>query len=132
MLNTTTLNLQTKKFALVILNQLLASKSKNTSVDKIIERTIKIMENTRTKTRKLTLDEYIDLLYILKKNLWSIEAKIDAKKESMQKIDSSSAFYSTNKSMHDLLVNDATKISSAISTIEENSLSLWADKESGQ
>ena len=90
------------------------------------------MENTRTKTRKLTLDEYIDLLYILKKNLWSIEAKIDAKKESMQKIDSSSAFYSTNKSMHDLLVNDATKISSAISTIEENSLSLWSDKESGQ
>jgi len=90
------------------------------------------MENTRTITRKLTLDEYVNLLYVLKKSLWAIEARIDEKKESMQKIDSSSAFYSTNKSMHDLLVNDATKISSAISTIEENSLSLWADKESGQ
>ena len=90
------------------------------------------MENTRTKTRKLTLDEYIDLLYVLKKSLWSIEARIDAKKESMQKNDPSSAFYDTYKCLHDHLVNDANKLNTTISTIEENSLSLWSDKESGQ
>ena len=90
------------------------------------------MENTRTKTRKLTLDEYIDLLYILKKNLWSIEAKIDEKKESMEKRPIHVSLHGIHKHMHDLLVDEATKISSAISTIEENSLSLWSDEESGQ
>lgn len=89
------------------------------------------MENTRTKTRKLTLDEYLDILYILKKNLWSIEAKIDEKKEKMQKTDYA-PLHGIHKHSHDSLVNEANKISTAISTIEENSLSLWSDKESGQ
>jgi len=89
------------------------------------------MDNTRTITRKLTLDEYVDLLYILKKHLWSIEAKIDEKKERYEKADYA-PLREMHKGMHDSLVNEANKISSAISTIEENSLSLWSDEESGQ
>ena len=89
------------------------------------------MDNTRTITRKLTLDEYIDLLYVLKKSLWSIEARIDEKKENMEKTDYA-PLYGIHKDTHDSLVNEANKISTTISTIEENSLSLWAEKESGQ
>jgi len=89
------------------------------------------MENTRTITRKLTLDEYTDLVLILNKSLWSIQTRIDEKKESMEKAESRMLF-NVDKSTHDLLVNEANKISTTISTIEENSLSLWSDKESGQ
>ncbi len=89
------------------------------------------MDNTRTITRKLTLDEYVDLLYVLKKSLWSIEAKIDEKKERYEKADYA-PLRAIHKDTHDSLVNEANKISTAISTIEENSLSLWSDEESGQ
>ena len=89
------------------------------------------MENTRTKTRKLTLDEYTDLVLMLNKSLWSIQRRIDEKKESMGKAESRMLF-NMDKSTHDLLVNDASKFETLISTIEENSLSLWSDKESGQ
>ena len=43
------------------------------------------MDSTRTETRKLTLGEYVDLIYILKKHLWSIEVKIDEAKEKYEK-----------------------------------------------
>ena len=89
------------------------------------------MDNTRTITRKLTLDEYVNLLYVLKKSLWAIEARIDEKKESMQKTDYA-PLREIHKGTHDSLVNEANKISTTISTIEENSLSLWSDKEGGQ
>lgn len=89
------------------------------------------MENTRTITRKLTLDEYVDLLYVLKKSLWAIEVKIDEKKERYEKTDYA-PLREIHKGTHDSLVNEANKISTTISTIEENSLSLWSDKESGQ
>ena len=89
------------------------------------------MENTRSKTRKLTLGEFTDLVLILNKSLWSIQTRIDEKKESMEKAESRMLF-NVDKSTHDLLVNEANKISTTISTIEENSLSLWSDKESGQ
>ena len=89
------------------------------------------MENTRAITRKLTLGEYVDLLYVLKKSLWSIEVRIDEKKESMEKAESRMLF-NVDKSKHDLLVNEASKLETIISTIEENSLSLWSDEESGQ
>jgi hypothetical protein len=89
------------------------------------------MENTRTKTRKLTLGEYTDLVLILNKSLWSIQTRIDEKKESMEKAESRMLF-NVDKSTHDLLANEASKLETMISTIEENSLSLWATKESGQ
>ena len=89
------------------------------------------MDNTRTIHRKLTLDEYVDLLYVLKKSLWAIEVKIDEKKERYEKTDYA-PLREIHKGTHDSLVNEANKISSAISTIEENSLSLWSDEESGQ
>jgi hypothetical protein len=89
------------------------------------------MENTRTKTRKLTLGEYTDLVLILNKSLWSIQTRIDEKKESMEKAESRMLF-NVDKSTHDLLTNEASKLETMISTIEENSLSLWATKESGQ
>ena len=89
------------------------------------------MDNTRTETRKLTLDEYVDLIYILKKHLWSIEVKIDETKEKYEKADYA-PLRETHKGMHDSLVDQANSISTTISTIEENSLSLWSDKESGQ
>ena len=89
------------------------------------------MENTRAITRKLTLGEYVDLLYVLKKSLWSIEVRIDEKKESMGKAESRMLF-NMDKSTHDLLANEASKLETIISTIEENSLSLWSDEESGQ
>jgi|TARA_B110000196_G_scaffold259795_1_gene230872 hypothetical protein len=89
------------------------------------------MENTRSKTRKLTLGEFTDLVLILNKSLWSIQTRIDEKKESMEKAESRMLF-NVDKSTHDLLVNEASKLETIISTIEENSLSLWAKKESGQ
>jgi|TARA_R110000803_G_scaffold116106_1_gene184716 hypothetical protein len=89
------------------------------------------MENTRAITRKLTLGEYVDLLYVLKKSLWSIEVRIDEKKESMQKTEYA-PLLGIYKHTHDLLVDEAKQLSSSISTIEENSLSLWSDEESGQ
>jgi hypothetical protein len=73
----------------------------------------------------------IDLVLILKKSLWSIEAKKKKKKESMEKAESRMLF-NVDKSKHDLLVNEASKLETIISTIEENSLSLWSDEESGQ
>ena len=89
------------------------------------------MENTRAITRKLTLGEYVDLLYVLKKSLWSIEVRIDEKKESMQKTEYA-PLLGIYKHTHDLLVDEAKQLSSSILTIEENSLSLWSDEESGQ
>ena len=89
------------------------------------------MENTRAITRKLTLGEYVDLLYVLKKSLWSIEVRIDERKESMQKTEYA-PLLGIYKHTHDLLVDEAKQLSSSISTIEENSLSLWSDEESGQ
>lgn len=89
------------------------------------------MENTRAITRKLTLGEYVNLLYALKKSLWSIEVRIDEKKESMQKTEYA-PLLGIYKHTHDLLVDEAKQLSSSISTIEENSLSLWSDEESGQ
>jgi hypothetical protein len=89
------------------------------------------MENTRAITRKLTLGEYVNLLYALKKSLWSIEVRIDEKKESMQKTEYA-PLLGIYKRTHDLLVDEAKQLSSSISTIEENSLSLWSDEESGQ
>tara|TARA_B100001175_G_scaffold257156_1_gene225395 strand:+ start:602 stop:871 length:270 start_codon:yes stop_codon:yes gene_type:complete len=89
------------------------------------------MDSTRTETRKLTLDEYTDLVLMLNKSLWSIQRRIDEKKESMEKAESRMLF-NMDKNTHDLLVKDASKFETLISTIEENSLSLWSDKESGQ
>ena len=89
------------------------------------------MENTRSKTRKLTLGEFTDLVLILNKSLWSIQTRIDEKKESMEKAESRMLF-NVDKSTHDLLANEASKLETMISTIEENSLSLWATKESGR
>jgi hypothetical protein len=89
------------------------------------------MENTLKETRKLTLDEYTDLVLMLNKSLWSIQRRIDEKKESMEKAESRMLF-NMDKNTHDLLVKDASKFETLISTIEENSLSLWSDKESGQ
>ncbi len=89
------------------------------------------MENTLKETRKLTLDEYTDLVLMLNKSLWSIQRRIDEKKESMGKAESRMLF-NMDKNTHDLLVKDASKFETLISTIEENSLSLWSDEESGQ
>lgn len=92
------------------------------------------MENTRTETRKLTLDEYVDVLQALKKSLWSIQFRIDEKKEIMQKNDPAvcgdhyADLYKMHKCTHDLLVSEAEKLTSTISIVEENSLSLWSDK----
>lgn len=85
------------------------------------------MENTLKETRKLTLDEYTDLVLMLNKSLWSIQRRIDEKKESMEKAESRMLF-NMDKNTHDLLVKDASKFETLISTIEENSLSLWSDK----
>ena len=85
------------------------------------------MENTLTETRKLTLDEYGDLVLLLNKSLWSMQRIIDEKKESMEKAESRMLF-NMDKNTHDLLVKDASKLEALISTIEENSLSLWSDK----
>ena len=88
--------------------------------------------------RKLTLREYGDVLNALRDGLFSIQIRIDEKKESMQKNDPTvygddyAEIYHLYKCRHDSLVNDAYKLKRAISTIEENSLSLWSDKESGQ
>ena len=53
------------------------------------------------------------------------------KKESMQKTEYA-PLLGIYKHTHDLLVEEAKQLSSSISTIEENSLSLWSDEESGQ
>lgn len=93
------------------------------------------MKNTRSKTRKLTLDEYTDLVLMLNKSLWSIQGRIDEKKESMETAGSryyniiwGNMLFNMDKKTHDLLVKDASKLEALISTIEENSISLWSDK----
>ncbi len=88
--------------------------------------------------RKLTLSEYGEVTNALRDGLFSIQIRIDEKKESMQKNDPTvhgddyAELYHSCKCRHDSLVNDAYKLKRAISIFEENGLALWSDKESGQ